>query len=357
MAYLTGTATNAADLWTKLLAFLTTNTALVAAGQAWQTVWTAPGGAPNSTDVMLKGPGLAGGDAVYVGLRRTDNTLTLNESLIWLSGATGYSSSATQFNGHVNSLGNTPAMFIDNAAMTYWFVANGRRFVVVTKMSTVYNAMYAGLYHPYAVPSEYPYPLFIGGSRGFSALGGSFPVPTTWRAAQSLQYSAFPYAQGNYFSASSWSDTQALFLAPDATWMGVTSSASPSFAAGIMPTAYLAPRAVPGAMGSTVIGDTNVLVPEVGNSANGPNFGTQTVLGRTIPGLDSEYPLTNLTIMGWTAGTSLNPVTYGALDGVYGASVVGASAETVVTIGGVNHMIFQNIQRTSSTDYWALALE
>lgn len=357
MAYATGTATGPADLWTKLLAFLTTDAALVAAGQNWSSVWTAPVGAPNLTDVMLKGPGLSGTDSVYVGLRRTDNTLTLNESLIWLSGATGFSPSATQFTGHVNSLGNTPAMFLDNASMQYWFVANGRRFVVVTKMSTVYNAMYAGLYHPYAIPSEYPYPLFIGGSRGFTHVGGSFPQPTTWRASESLMYSAFPAAHGNYFSASSYADTQALFLTPDGTWTGLTSNPSSSYAAGIMPTAYLAPRAVPPRLGIVTIGDTNVSLPEVGASQSGPNFGTKTVLNRTIPGLDSEYPLTNITVMAWTPNSSLNAVTYGALDGVYGASIVGTSAETIVTVGGVDHLVVQNIQRTASTEYWALALE
>src|SRR5690348_15074846 len=104
MAFETGTATDHLDLWSKLLDFLQSNADLVAAGQQWTVAWEAPAGAPNATDIVLQGPGLAGEDEVLVALRREDDTLTIGESLIWMSGCTGLLSNATEFDGHVNSL-------------------------------------------------------------------------------------------------------------------------------------------------------------------------------------------------------------------------------------------------------------
>ena len=58
-------------------------------------------------------------------------------------------------------------------------MANGRRFAVAAKVSTVYEALHAGLLLPYATPQQFPYPLMIGatlasdsGTRWSDASGG-----------------------------------------------------------------------------------------------------------------------------------------------------------------------------------------
>ncbi|PHR58711.1 MAG: hypothetical protein COA47_09910 [Robiginitomaculum sp.] len=50
--------------------------------------------------------------------------------------------------------------------MNYWFVANGRRFIVVADVNGTWATMYAGFMLPYATPSEMPYPMYIAGNAG-----------------------------------------------------------------------------------------------------------------------------------------------------------------------------------------------
>ena len=67
MAVEIGTASSAADLYDKLISFLTTNADLVTAGQEWAIAWDSPAAYENQTDIVLRGPGLSGQDQVYVG--------------------------------------------------------------------------------------------------------------------------------------------------------------------------------------------------------------------------------------------------------------------------------------------------
>ena len=84
MAYVTGTATDRNDLWTKLLAFLTADPALVAAGQAWEVVWSRD--VTGNQSRVLKGKGLSGTDEVLVTLSKRDDQLTVGESVCGSAG-------------------------------------------------------------------------------------------------------------------------------------------------------------------------------------------------------------------------------------------------------------------------------
>lgn len=46
----------------------------------------------------------------------------------------------------------------------YWIYASGRRFILVAKCNTSYISMYAGLFQPFALPSEYLKPFAIIGN-------------------------------------------------------------------------------------------------------------------------------------------------------------------------------------------------
>lgn len=346
MAYITGTAANHTALWTTLLDFLQNNTALVAAGQNWTIAWQLSG----QPELVLKGPGLAGADQVYVGLKRTDNTLTAGESLIWLTGATGIVSTATSFTGHVNSLTRTPAIFLDQNPMQYWMVANGRRFVVVVKVSTVYQAMYGGLFLPYSNPAAYPYPLFVGGTRGFSGYSSTY-ITSSWRQTEVDWYRHFTYARSNNGSTN-WYDSPASMLTPDAQWAQGTIDA--------LIAVYNNPRFIMGPRGfPDYLSARNLTETQNGNyqsSGTQIHYGYNVVRSKLMAGLNGEFPLTPVTLMAATNGPMPNPVTYGILDGVYSVPGIGNVAENLVTIGGVNHLVVPNVQRTTVDEYWALAL-
>lgn len=344
MAFKTGTAADHIALWNTLLDFLQNDSELVSAGQEWQIAWQ---NLP-SNEVILKGPGLSGSDEVFVGLKRTDETLALTESLIWLTGCTGIIESATGFTGHVNSLARTPGMFIDHNPMQYWMVANGRRFVVVVKISTVYQAMYGGLFMPYSLPAAYPYPMFVGGTRGFSGYSVTYR-PETWRTSERDSYRHFVYPRSNT-GASTWFDSQALMLAPDAQWRAGTLDYNGNTYN--LPRFVLGPRGFPNYMGFDPVGD--ISGPTYSESSGA--LGYDLMRSRLIAGLNGEMPLTPITLMAFENSSTPSPVTYGILDGVYSVPGVGNVAENIVTVDGLDHLVVPNVMRTSEYEYWALAL-
>ena len=179
MAVEIGTATDHVDLFNKLYTFLTANADLVGAGQQWERItsvgqvppFTASQGTSGAGDegdttgaVMLKGPGLAGADEVYVSLRLYDNT-ALDRQMLFLRGHNGVVGGNTAYGNHVNS-SSRKGVPLWRQPIAYWFVASGRRFYAAMKLGTVYESMYAGLYLPYALPAGNPYPHMIGGTTG-----------------------------------------------------------------------------------------------------------------------------------------------------------------------------------------------
>lgn len=323
MAFLTGTASNHIDLWDTLLDFLQNNADLVAAGQEWSIAWQHP----SNPELVMKAPGLAGTDEIFVGLKRTDGTLTLGESVIWLSGCTGILSSAPTFTQHVNSMPRTPGMFLDQNPMQYWMMANGRRFMVLLKISTVYQTCYGGLFLPYERPGSYPYPLYVGGT--ISLAGGTAAErPVSWRDSARIGYNhhVFPLGSGGL-------DSQAYMLDPGGNWRGFTRGASLN----AYQYALMGPRWFPdGAATQTQF-----------------KYGYQSLRTLLGPGLNGEFPLTPFTL---TSNTE-RPVTYGILDGCFSVSGMGNVAENIIEIDGVDHLVVPNVMRTAVDEYWAIALE
>lgn len=161
MAYETGTATDHDDLLDKLIAFLTT---ALASGQLWTVL--ADQTEDDQRCVYLRGPGLAGTDNIYVGIR----VLTDDDGIVYhweLRGMAGYTSGAA-FEEHVG-VSSAYYMPLYKTSMTYHFFATGRHFKVAALVeSTVWANCYAGFILPYALPSEFPYPLFIGANSSLS---------------------------------------------------------------------------------------------------------------------------------------------------------------------------------------------
>lgn len=345
MAVLIGTATDHLDFWDTLLDFLQNDPDLVAAGQNWDVAWQHP----TDPEIVLKGPGLSGDDQVLVGLARRDNELTAGESVIDMVGMTGVIPSASRYFDHVNVTSRRPLFFLDQNPMQYWIVANGRRFVVVLRISTIYQAGYAGLFMPYASPTAYPYPLFIGGTRGFSAHSNN--LVNTWRASVSDTYRHFVYPLGH---SSSWWDSPAQMLTPQGSWVGGTYSYTG--------TVYSQDRFVLGNRGYPNYLSNATPYPVSGSTSSSPLSATQplgyaTVREKIVAGLNGEMPLTPITLMTFLNGPTPEPVTYGVLDGVFSVPGEGNAAENIISLNGVDHLIVQNVQRATVSEYWALALE
>jgi len=308
MAFLSGTAANQADLIQQLVGFLTTNPALVAAGQQWELLFDATAPASGTTvasrGVALKGPGLDGADEVFIGLVGYGDTagdwynlrlcggVAFNAALA----APGGDAVRTAFLGRPTT---EPQMLLWDQPMPFWVAANGRRVVLVVKVSTVYESGYLGLIRPPCPPSFYPYPLVLAGSYN----GGSTP---RWSVTDN-----------NHCSISTPAGNACLLRGADGAWV--------AYAGG----------------SGTQVG----LWPWGGGFGLGavPDF---LLAGRDTNGLFPALPLTFLT------SSQIN----GEMDGVFWVPAMGGGAEDTIEIDGTDHFVSQSAWRTGNPFLFAMRM-
>jgi hypothetical protein len=307
LAFETGTATNFADLYNKLRDFLTTNADLVTAGQEWLQI-AGPGGALTDADeIVLQGPGTAGADEILVGLKCFTSVGSDYYNLA-MYGLTAYNGA---LGGIASQIGVTRPGVVHgwDDPMPYWFVANGRRFIVVIRVASVYQSGYAGFILPYVLPTLWPYPHFIGGVSQI----------TTGRYSNTGDtYRAF-FHPGQHTARLCFSDLR---------WLEVWN-------------AY----------------DSNISVSD-GSELSFSSF------ARTIrpfrddytpirDNLDGSYSLSPAVIV------CENPYAaqLGALEGVYRVSGFSNSAENIVTVDAVDYLVVPNVYRVDWSNFAAIRLE
>lgn len=323
-SFVSGTADNHTDLFNKLVAFLKTDPTLVAAGQNWTQVWSSGG------DIVLKGPGLSGGDNIFVGMRLVVDT-TYDVYQLLFSGMTGVLSSSTVFDGHVNT-SPVVGIYLDTQPITYWFVASGRRFIVILQVGgTVFESAYCGYFLPYAAPNQYPYPMFVGGTFGAMIYGLK-----SYRSVEAGHTSFFnpSTSTGAYAYSSS-----AKLLDPSGVWyngmsmeLGANATTNSSFMVG--------PR---------TMGDGNQ-ASQWGTTWRLPGYAR--MRDRTMELYGGGYALTPITLAQQVPANQ----TFGVFDGVYDVSGHNTSAGDLIAVDGINHLVVQNVFRTGWSDFCAVKL-
>lgn len=317
MAHETGVATDHNDLWAKLIAFLTTNVDLVAAGEQWTQVWTASG------DVVLQGPGADGDDEILVGLH-LHSTPALHVNMM-----TGLNMGATSFTGHVNCSPNPARAFLTNGEMVYWFTASGRRMILVIRIGTVYETIYAGKFFPYATEEDYAHPYFVGGSS--SANNGSVIGPSNTSEGHAAFNWPF-YGSGQ---------SSAYFMNPSDVWKPMSAPADlsePAIDASMWPSSVGVSWSFPTGSGS------------YGFRAD-PNEHLA-ILRNMAPAYGGEVQLIPLSVMTFTSTYNANNFMYGILDGAYAVGGKGLSVEQAVQNRGTDYMVLYDTFRTTSNERW-----
>jgi hypothetical protein len=319
MAWTSGTATDYRDLLDKLRLFLTST--MTPASERWtQLRWDTTS---NTQELILRAPGLSGTDEIYVGIRSSEDAGA--GYYRWqLQGYIGYNS-ANSFTAQPGALTTMPGVKLWNSSIPYWFVANGRRCVMVCKVGTVYEAMYLGFIRPYATPGQYPYPLLIGGSTtGFfgwlisdtSADHSHFAIPGIFQNNGNYFFTACQLRDTNGVWRNFWSFYQ-YNTGNSEQNQPLTTSASNRYA--------IWPHTKDG----------------VNNIREAPD-GTRLLL-----------PLILVADAGSPSGKNI----LGELDGCFYVSGFGVASEDTVTVSGVDHFIVQNVYRTDVNRFWALRLE
>lgn len=115
---------------------------------------------PDSHELILQGEGLSGTEEIFIGFR-TYEDVSADYYNLTVAGFTGYvPGNAWSAQPGFLEMG-IPA---HNQRIDYWLAVNAQRIALALKVGTpVYESCYAGKFLPYAEPSQYPYPLCIGG--------------------------------------------------------------------------------------------------------------------------------------------------------------------------------------------------
>jgi hypothetical protein len=201
----------------------------------------------------------------------------------------------------------------------YWFVADGRRCVVVAKINAQYEMAYLGLFDPYFSPEQWPYPVALGGTL---ALGATWPLwndtKFRWSSFYDQTHRAPTHSDIGIYGAGLYSH-QLRGRRLDGAWDGFEGSRNDVV--------------------SSAPGSVHVIWPyRCGLSLLDVN-------------LDGSFAL-------WPAMLCHSaPNTWGQLSGV--ACVTGQDlvAESLVRRGAVDWLVVQNINRGDRDDFLAVALD
>lgn len=181
MPWLSGTAESHLDLLEQLHDFITDVAAQQPAGdegpgmgaEAWSVNADSTSGFTVDGDIHFEGVGLAGMDVIPFGIR----TRTLGNRWDWrLQGYSEYNAGLA-FDDQLNAIPTAapfgkPYILVTSptpgsGSITFYFVANGRRVMVLLFEGGITQFMHAGLFRAYgpATPDRYPFPMMILGSQ------------------------------------------------------------------------------------------------------------------------------------------------------------------------------------------------
>jgi hypothetical protein len=266
-----------------------------------EMIWQAPGNG-NADQILVGAKTFFDAGADYYNWRL--GGFTAFNSGVAFNQQAGYIGGASQAHG-------SPVLNLWNQSTPYWFVANGRRVMVVAKVSTVYVMAYLGFMSPYVSPGAFPYPLVVGGSMSWSNEPASNSVNWRWSYV-GTEICNFPWGYGNNFTIPSmWAASLQLRL-QSGQWQSFDKGPSEQTAGQIWP--YC------------------------------------TTMNDWRTNLDGGY--TMLPIVVWDS----TPNIYGELDGVLATTGFQNGAENTVTLGSSTYLVVQNISRNTKVDYCAVKL-
>lgn len=274
-----------------------------------QMIWQAPGN--GNLDQILVGAKLFSNvGADYYNWRL--GGFTAFDAGLTFEGQAGYV-------GGVGALYPSPVLNLWNSSIPYWFIANGRRVIVVAKISSVYVAAYLGFGSMYMSPGAFPYPLIVGGSMAWDQANiASEPAASsnTWRWSYvGNELRCFPMARG---ATSAYpGGSQLRMRLPSGVWQAFNETNTEGQFGRLWPTG----EAVSGGMQDW------------------------------RADLDGGYSVLPIVLYD---SQVLN--IYGELDGVGAITGFSQSSENTITIGLQQWLVVQDVNRNTKIDYFAVKL-
>jgi hypothetical protein len=206
-----------------------------------------------------------------------------------------------------------------NDPIPYWFIANGRRVIIIVKIGSQYEMAYLGFHSPYFTPAQLPYPMALGGSLALGELPTWDSIKFRW--SNSSDEHRMPTHSDPRSTSVTIHSHHLRVRRIDGVWVGYESTVNDSSAS----TPSVSKNLIwPYRMGLSLL-DTNLIA--------------------------DSYSLWPVMLC------DAAPNTWGELDGVHAVSGQGLSAETLILIGEINHLALPNITRTDRDDWLAVALD
>lgn len=341
MASTSGTATSYIDLLTRLRTYVTVT---VPVADRWvEERWDDAG----PYELILRGPG-SGADEIFVGIR-TVSDLGADYQNWKLAGMTGFLSGQPFENQPGYSMDSPSPVHLPlwDSTIPYWFVVNGRRIIVVAKVSTRYMWCHLGFLNAYASPGQFPYPLLVGGAM---AWGNNAPPASTsanWR----WSYNGAELTNPSHSAQNTGFDPSGGWTGRSQMRLRLVSGAWRDFWAFIQDV-----------NSQTQINDAHL--NSGGSLTAWRNIGNVTSRPTIWPvlhnidameaALDGSYALLPLVLCEGSLSGGGNDL-FGELDGVF-AVTGGPSAEDIITEGGVDHLVVPNVFRQNRGDFVAIRL-
>jgi hypothetical protein len=208
------------------------------------------------------------------------------------------------------------AHLLTNTSIPYWIVAHGSRFILLTRISGVYEMSYIGYGLPYETPSNHPYPYIIGTP---TQVINRFP---SYSGSSGYRNPCDP-------SQDSGGCTMEIVL-PTGSWYDVGNS---------------------GDSGPPDGGQASDTVGKVWPYAQS-SVGLAQDYGREA--VDGTLPCLPLVIV-CEGGVNIHP--WGEFDGVYYTTGFGNSAAALTRIGAVDFINWPNVYRSGNNHFAMVALD
>lgn len=260
---------------------------------------------------IYQAPGLTGSEEIGIGFGYEANVGTDAYALTgWMYRSYNSGLGNQSQPGH-SGLGYHPVW---NQPMPYWFIANGQRVIIITKVSTVYTASYLGKVLMYGTPGEWPQSYYLG-------------MPT----AANTRWSSTNEAFRNFYDPGAHNGSR--MLHPSGVWYNVGNfTQGSSVEVGVDGTNYIWPYAARfGADPSAADARYRELRDNVD---------------------DSTYTLWPLVL----CGENPAPDIWGELDGAYACPGFDAGSEDIIVQDNEDHLLVQNVFRTTRYYYAAIKI-
>lgn len=273
----------------------------------------------SEASLSLEGPGGGADKRVYINIATTASIIDGIYS--WkLYGATGYQSGIAH--GSQQGAGGPSFFNVWDDTIDYWFYANDRRFIVVAKVSTNYMSTYLGFFDPFALPSEYPFPLAIIGSYPEAAIAGI----NNARNSMIVDPGSGGAAWYRKRTTETWAEIE-----------NQANSGNPTQSDG-GERVFMWPHKTGRTLGS---GGSNI------------NYWSEQGFNLMKLNFNDESPLWQAHIIDLDEGKM--PV--GALEGCYSLTGFDRSTEQTISFGGDTYRVFQRAFRNEPRDFWAVKEE